>query len=105
MQRVRLDTDEAPRICSVLLDAIERSLAHDRIHGDLSPFNVLYHEGEARLIDYPQAVDPRFNSNALSLLERDIANIGGYFRCYGIEIDAFRVSRDLWARFLRAEVG
>ena len=31
---------------------------------------MLYHDGEVRVIDFPQAIDARFNPNALELLER-----------------------------------
>ena len=54
---------------------VELMLAYDRVHGDLSAYNVLYRDGEVRIIDFPQAVDPRFNSNALYLLERDIEHL------------------------------
>jgi RIO kinase 1 len=69
---------------------IELMLACDRVHGDLSAYNVLYAgPGEIRIIDFPQAVDARFNSNALMLLERDIGNICAY---------------SLWSRYLRSEL-
>jgi RIO kinase 1 len=105
LSAVHLTAEEARSACRDLLEAIERSLAVDRIHADLSPFNVLYHDDRIRIIDYPQAVDARFNSNALPLLERDLSNMAAFFRRYGIELDALRLSRDLWSRFLRAEVG
>ena len=50
----------------------ELSLAHDRIHGDLSAYNVLYWRGAVTLIDFAQAVDPRHNDELYTLLERDI---------------------------------
>jgi RIO kinase 1 len=74
------------------------------VHGDLSPYNVLYREGRPIIIDFPQAVDPRFNSNALELLERDIDRICAYVRRFGMEVDAWRLSRELWGRFLRSEL-
>ena len=79
-------------------------LANDRIHGDLSPHNILYDDGAIRIIDFPQAIDPRFNGDALSLLERDVANICRFGSRYGIAADAFRITRELWGRFLRADL-
>ena len=79
-------------------------LACDRIHGDLSAFNVLYREGDVRIIDFPQAVDPRFNSSALTLLERDVDRICEYASRRGVGADGARIVRDLWSRFLRSEV-
>jgi RIO kinase 1 len=83
---------------------IELALANDRVHGDLSPHNVLYYEGELRIIDFPQAVDPRFNPNALSLLERDVDTICRFAERHGIDVDTHRISRELWGRFLRADL-
>jgi RIO kinase 1 len=56
------------------------------------------------IIDFPQAVDPRFNSNALELLERDIDRICAYVGRFGVAADAWRLSRDLWSRFVRSEL-
>jgi RIO kinase 1 len=101
---VRLDRDEAERVFNVLMRNVELMLACDRVHGDLSAYNVLYHEGEVRIIDFPQAVDARFNPNALSLLERDIENLCGHFARLGVQADGYRIARGLWARFLRGEL-
>lgn len=101
---VRLGPAEARRAFDDLIANIELMLAHDRVHGDLSAYNVLYHGGRPWIIDFPQAVDPRFNSSALSLLERDIGNICDYAGRYGIEADAHRIARGLWGRFLRSEL-
>lgn len=101
---LRLDEAAAREALAAILRNIELALACDRVHGDLSPFNVLYWDGRVRLIDFPQAVDARFNSNALTLLERDIANICGYFARNGIAADPQRIARDLWSRFIRAEL-
>jgi RIO kinase 1 len=57
-----------------------------------------------RVIDFPQASDPRFNRHAQDLLARDVANLARYFAQYGVEADAEGLSRDLWQRFLRAEL-
>jgi len=74
------------------------------VHADLSAYNVLYWQGRARIIDFPQAIDPRFNSNALSLLTRDIENICRYMSRYGVEHDARRIANQLWWRFKKAEL-
>ena len=68
------------------------------VHGDLSAFNILYHEGQLRIIDFPQAVDPRQNQNAKALLERDISNVLQYFARHrvGLERDATRMANNLW---------
>jgi RIO kinase 1 len=104
LANVRLDRDEAREVFERLMRNIELMLACDRVHGDLSPFNVLYRDGELRIIDFPQAIDPRFNSSALPLLQRDIERICEYAARCGVEADAARLTRGLWARFLRSDL-
>jgi RIO kinase 1 len=93
-----LTTAEAARVRQVLLGAIERMLRINVIHGDLSPYNVLYHRGEVRIIDFPQAIDPRFHTSALMVLARDVENV-----CRG-DPAAGAIARDLWGRFERGEL-
>jgi RIO kinase 1 len=57
------------------------------------------------VIDFPQAVDPRFNRSARSLLERDLRNLAGYFARFGVQIDWRRRSAELWSRWLNSELG
>lgn len=100
----RLKRTEADRAWREVLRNIEAMLAEDVVHGDLSAFNILVHGGRTVLIDFPQAVDARFNSAALQLLERDIDRVASYFERYGVVADAWSIARDLWARFLRSEL-
>jgi RIO kinase 1 len=101
---VHLSFDEARTVFEQMMRNIELMLACDRVHGDLSPYNVLYRDGAPLLIDFPQAVDPRFNANALELLERDIDRICAYVGKFGVRADSWRIARDLWGRFLRNEL-
>ena len=48
-------------------------------HGDLSPYNVLVHEGRLVLIDLPQAVDLVGNPQGFEFLRRDCVNICTWF--------------------------
>jgi RIO kinase 1 len=104
LANARLDSDEARRVFEVLMRSVEMMLACDRVHGDLSAYNVLYRDGEMWIIDFPQAVDARFNQNALSLLERDIDNLCRHFERLGMQADGYRIARGLWSRFLRSEL-
>ncbi len=78
------DQAEAEELLEQCLHAIERMLFHDVIHGDLSPFNVLVWEGRICVIDLPQAVDPKKNRHAESLLARDVARVCEHFARRGI---------------------
>jgi RIO kinase 1 len=101
---VSLDPPEAEPLFDRLIRNIEIALACNRVHGDLSAFNVLYHNGRPCVIDFPQAVDPRFNFSALTLLERDIGHLCRYFERFEVRADAGRIAHDLWERFLRSEL-
>jgi RIO kinase 1 len=98
------EVDEARRVFDQLLRNIELMLACNRVHADLSAYNVLYQAGRLWIIDFPQAVDPRFNASAQTLLERDIDRICTWANRYGVIADAGAIARRLWGRFLRSEL-
>ena len=96
---VDLEQHHARYLFDRLLWNVELYLHLNLVHGDLSPYNVLYANERATVIDFPQAVDPRFNPNALSLLTRDLAHLGEYFENYGVRFDAHRHAERLWSRW------
>lgn len=98
------DRDEAAHLLEALLREIELWLSRNRIHADLSPYNILYWQGALTVIDFPQAIDPRFSHQAYELLGRDIDNICRYFVRHGVQADATRLTDDLWHRFIRGEL-
>ncbi len=55
-------------------------LANNVVHGDLSAYNILYWQGDIRIIDFPQAVNPYKNPNAYRIFERDVERICQYLR-------------------------
>ncbi len=99
LKHVTLSREEAGTGYGILMDEIALWLANDRIHGDLSPFNILYWNGQPVLIDFPQAVNPWDNPDAQFLLERDLRNLTSHFVPYGIAADPGRIARDLWRRW------
>ena len=99
LQAVRLDQDEVEPLFQRLMHNVELMLSQQRIHGDLSAFNVLYWEGDIRLIDFPQAVAPAENPDAFELLERDVQRLCQYFERYGLHTDPGAIARDLWTRY------
>ena len=64
LNKVDLDPAEARELFERVLQNVEIMLAHDRVHGDLSAYNILYWDGEITLIDFPQAISPKDNRNA-----------------------------------------
>jgi RIO kinase 1 len=57
----------------------------DLIHGDLSPFNILYHKDNPIVIDVGQAV-LKHHPRAREFLHRDVHTIVKYFKRYKIKI-------------------
>src|SRR5918998_1051125 len=51
---VRLERDEAGALFQEVLRNITLMLERGLIHGDLSAYNILYWDGKAVLIDFPQ---------------------------------------------------
>jgi RIO kinase 1 len=96
---VELDHHEARRLFEQFVRNLEVMLVANIVHGALSPYNILYVDGRLVIIDFPQAVDPRFNRNALSLFTRDVENVCEYFSRFGVRIEPERLARDLWRRF------
>jgi len=97
--RAALNRDEAGATLRKIIDNVTLWLANHLVHGDLSPYNLLYWEGRIVAIDFPQAVDARVNPAARSLLVRDLENVCGYFSKYGIRADAHRIANGLWAQY------
>lgn len=60
-------------------------LAHEGLtHGDLSPYNVLVHDGRCVVIDLPQAVDVVANPQGETFLNRDCQVIADFFARRGV---------------------
>jgi RIO kinase 1 len=104
LNEVTLASHEARPLFDRLLYNVELFLAHDRIHGDLSPYNILYWQGTAAIIDFAQAVDPRYNEDIYPLLERDVERVCRYFAPYGVAADPQALASDIWLRYLIGEL-
>ena len=99
LNRVTLPRQDADKFLRAIIDNVTLWLANHLVHGDLSPYNLLYWDGRIVAIDFPQAVDARVNPRARSLLCRDLENVCGYFSRYGIRADAARIANALWANY------
>jgi len=95
---IALERAEAQTLFDQLLHNVELMLAHGVVHGDLSAYNVLYWEGEIRIIDFPQMVDPHANPDARAIFNRDVERLCQYFARYGVQANAVAIARDFWGR-------
>jgi len=98
LRDVKLTHEEAQPLFDCILHNIDLCLTHNRIHGDLSEYNILYWQGNVLLIDFAQAVDPRQNTDVFPLLERDIARVCHYFARYGVHADVHMLATDMWKK-------
>lgn len=104
LREVELERDEAQPLLDRLLRNIELALAYDRIHGDLSAYNLLYWRGDVTIIDFAQAVDPRYNQDVFPFLARDVERVCRYFARYGVVADPSEIAADMWRRYLSGEL-
>lgn len=56
------------------------------VHGDLSEFNILYHENKPVFIDFSQATSVN-DYHAREYLERDLKNVCRFFRKFGMKVE------------------
>lgn len=91
----RVSVRDAVDLWSQLSEALSRMARAGVVHGDLSPYNILVDDGRLVLIDFPQAVDPIAHPEGMNLLERDVANVCGWFARRGVACDPSELFGDL----------
>jgi RIO kinase 1 len=67
-----------------LVGAIVTMARYGLAHGDLSAYNLLVHDGRLVVIDLPQVVDVIANPQGGRFLDRDAANVAGWFAARGL---------------------
>jgi RIO kinase 1 len=99
---VTLDPLEAKRLLREIIANIELMIGNNLIHGDLSAYNILYWEGKATIIDFPQVSLANKNNNAWFILRRDIQRVCDYFASQGAPTDADAIAQRLWTTYVKA---
>lgn len=94
---ISLDRDEARSLFARVIRNMEIMLSQQRIHGDLSAYNILYWDGDITLIDFPQVVSPTGNHNAYKIFERDVTRVCEYFTRQGVRTQPRELAANLWA--------
>ena len=64
--------------------ALDTLARHGLAHGDLSPYNLLVHQGRLVLIDLPQVVDVIAHPTGRDYLARDARNVATWFAARGL---------------------
>ena len=80
--------DGLPDLLDQVIEAMHLFARAGYAHGDLSPYNLLVHEGRVVIIDLPQIVDAVTNPNGLDLLHRDCTNIAEWFTRQRVKCEA-----------------
>jgi RIO kinase 1 len=91
---LKMEKDEAEDAFRQSIQNLKRIVASGRVHGDYSTFNILWHQGRAVVIDFPQVMEIKHNRNATAFLERDVHSLCQSFRRQGIQMDEGTVLRD-----------
>lgn len=101
---VHLEPEQAREYHAFVIRQIVLMLCAGLVHGDLSEFNVLLGPDGPVIIDLPQAVDAAANNHAFSMLDRDVANMSGYFGRFAPELRDTRYAREMWSLFEAGEL-
>jgi RIO kinase 1 len=97
---VEIEPEDARRLFERVIFNVELLLSLGWVHGDLSPFNILYQSGRIVLIDFPQVVDCRSNPRARSMFERDLERVASYFERFGWRVEPRRLAHELWDKYI-----
>jgi RIO kinase 1 len=98
LAQLRPGPDELADLWRQLGDSLSLLARCQLAHGDLSPYNILVHEGRLALIDLPQVVDVVSNPHGPRFLHRDVRNVGSWFAARGLpDVDVDGLTRELLA--------
>jgi len=78
LSKATLETEQAAGVLDLILREVAAAYREGYVHADVSEYNVFVSEDGVTLFDWPQAV-PTDHENAREFLDRDVANIVGYF--------------------------
>jgi RIO kinase 1 len=96
LNSIDLDRVEARQLFERVVRNIEIMLSQERIHGDLSAYNILYWEGKITLIDFPQVINPHENRSAYRIFERDVTRVCEYFTRQGLKLKPHKLAAEIW---------
>lgn len=90
LKDVRMDVEEHAECYLEIVRLMRRLWRECRmVHGDLSPYNLLFNEGDIYIIDVSQSVEED-HPLSIEFLKRDMRNINNYYKHLGIHIFKIR---------------
>ncbi|NOH03047.1 MAG: hypothetical protein HND47_14350 [Chloroflexi bacterium] len=96
LSQIALERDEVKLLFERVIRNMDIMLSKDRVHGDLSAYNILYWDGGIKLIDFPQVVIPKSNPSSWSIFQRDVTRVCQYFAAQGVACNPQKLAADLW---------
>jgi RIO kinase 1 len=94
---LKMEQDEAHEAFRQSVQNLRRIVGSGRVHGDYSTFNILWHNEQAVVIDFPQVMEFKHNPHANVFLGRDVRSLCKSFRKQGVHADESRVLREVRA--------
>lgn len=95
LAQLRPTRDELLDLWRQLVEALTVLARAGHAHGDLSPYNLLVHNGRLVLIDLPQIVDVVTNPAGPRFLARDVQVVAKWFTARGLDVDPEPLIGDL----------
>jgi RIO kinase 1 len=99
LNQVHVSGEEAASLYERLVRNVGLMLDCHRVHADLSAYNVLYWKGVVKIIDFPQAVDPRSNPEAFDIFRRDMLRLCQFFIRKGVHCQPEALAAEIWERY------
>ena len=87
LAQVRSSDNDLADLWRQFVDAVSVLARAQVAHGDLSPYNLLVHEGRLVMIDLPQIVDVIANPRGAEFIARDVRNVWNWFTARGLAAD------------------
>jgi RIO kinase 1 len=94
---LKMEKDEAHEAFRQSIQNLKLIVESGRVHGDYSTFNILWHNGKAVVIDFPQVIEFKNNPNANVFLERDVRSLCKSFMKQGVNVDESTALKEIRA--------
>lgn len=95
---LQMEKEEAEEAFRQSVQNLKRIVKSGRVHGDYSTFNILGHQEQAVVIDFPQVMEIKNNPNAMDFLARDVHSLCKSFKKQGVTTNEVQVLREIRAR-------
>ncbi len=92
---LKMKKNEADEAFRQSVQNLKRIVQSGRVHGDYSTFNILWHNEQAVVIDFPQVLEFKHNPNAEAFLERDVRSLCKSFMKQGVNANELNILREV----------